>query len=617
MNKQNYNIIVIGGGHAGCEAALASVRMGMSTLLVTMNLDTIAQLSCNPAIGGIAKGQIVREVDALGGEIGRVTDKSMIQFRMLNMSKGPAVQSPRAQCDRELYHTHMKQVLEETQNLAIKQAEVSKILTKNSKAIGILTSTHEKYLADAVIITAGTFLKGIIHIGLKSFPAGRAWEFASNDLSENLLELGFKIKRLKTGTPVRIHKNSIDFSKVETQYGDNAIYPFSYRTESITNQQLPCWITYTTKETSEIIQNNLDKSPLYSGKITGIGPRYCPSIEDKIVKFPHMKRHHVFLEPEGLTTNEIYCNGISSSLPSNVQENIVHSIIGLENAQIVRTGYGIEYDYMPPTQLKATLESKNIKDLYFAGQVNGTTGYEEAAGQGIMAGINAALHIQKKEPFILTRSESYIGVLIDDLVTKGVLDPYRMFTSRAEYRLLIRNDNADQRLLHYGHAFGLINDSTFTKFKKYKLTLHKIKQLLKKKYVKEKETTHANLIKQDINHSAWAADFTEILNAYSDENYPWNKDILIKNVNIEIKYEGYIKRQIDEVKSFQKLEKRKLPEDIDYDNIVGLSNETKQKLKEIKALTIGQASRISGVCPSDISLLTIHLEKILKNKPKK
>lgn len=641
---KKYNVIVIGGGHAGCEAALAAARMPASSagktcqvLLLTMNIDSVAQMSCNPAIGGLAKGQIVREIDALGGEMAKNTDKTAIQFRMLNRSKGPAVQSPRAQCDRKLYQLTMKQTIEKQENLELRQAEVVKILTQGNKVSGVLTKSGTVYQTDAVIITTGTFLKGLIHLGLKSSPGGRSGEFPAEYLSDSLRELGFEVGRLKTGTPPRINGKTLDYSKLIRQDGDDPPTPFSYYPLSITQSQIPCWLTYTNEKTHQAIRENLDRSPLYTGVIKSIGPRYCPSIEDKVVRFPDKERHQVFLEPEGVNTSEMYCNGISTSLPEDVQEAIVHSLPGCENAEIMRYGYAIEYDFCPPTQLKPTLETKLIENLYFAGQINGTTGYEEAAGQGLIAGINAVLKLRGmnrsglyhgEKPFILGRDEAYIGVLIDDLVTKGIMDPYRMFTSRAEYRLILRNDNADLRLLPYGYKFGLIPKEIYEKFLHYKEKIEKEIEYLEKNFAPAEGVTLAHLIRRGLSYDEAIAKSNEPpkvgdkLRAMSDEVVaqfiepdgkdllPWDRKKIMEEVEIEIKYEGYIKRQNQEVEKFKKLERKFIPEDFDYDRVPGLLTESRIKLKKIHPRSIGQASRISGVTPADIAILLVYLERL-------
>jgi len=605
---EEFDIIVVGAGHAGCEAAYIASKMNCKVLLLTMSLDTIAQMSCNPAIGGVAKGQIVREIDALGGIMAKVTDKTGIHFKMLNTSKGPAVWSPRAQCDRTLYRITMKQILEQQKNLHIKQEEAIKILVDDKKVTGVLTKHNNVYKSKCVILTPGTFMNGVIHIGLKSFPAGRYSEFPSS-LSESLKEIGFEVKRLKTGTPPRIDGKTVDYTKLELQPSDFPPVPFSHFTplsEFPYQKLLNCYITYTNPETHKIILDNLDRSPLYTGRIKSIGPRYCPSIEDKVVKFKDRQRHQIFLEPEGLYTTELYCNGISSSLPEDVQERIVHSIQGLENAKITRYGYAIEYDYCPPTQLWPSLETKLVEGLFFAGQINGTTGYEEAAGQGIVAGINAALKIQKKEPLVLGRDEAYIGVLIDDLVTKGILDPYRMFTSRAEYRLLLRTDNADLRLLDYAYNLGLIEENYYKIFKEYKEKLEKLIKFFETKKINSDDTI-ADLIRQAKEPENLEEELNEEFKLETD--YYWNTKNLLNEAKIQIKYSGYIQKQIQQAQQLKKLENKKIPDDIDYEKIPGLLKEAKLKLSQIRPKTIGQASRISGVTPADISILIVYLKK--------
>jgi tRNA uridine 5-carboxymethylaminomethyl modification enzyme len=603
----DYEIIVVGGGHAGIEASLAASRMGLRTLLLTSNIETIAQMSCNPAIGGLAKGHLVREVDALGGEMAKCIDSTGIQFRMLNTKKGPAVQAPRAQADKKKYQMYMKKTLEEQENLDIRQALVEELLVRVKKdrkiVYGVVTQTKMKFLAKAVILTTGTFLNGLIHIGKITYPAGRAGEFNATMLSKSLSELGLKLGRLKTGTSPRIDGKTIDFSKLVVQEGDNPPSPFSFSTTKIDRSQVPCYITYTNENTHKIVRDNLKLSALYSGNITGIGVRYCPSIEDKIVKFPQKERHQIFIEPEGLDTHEFYLNGVSTSMPEEIQNQIIHSIPGLEEAVIVRPGYAIEYDFVYPTQIKATLECKLVENLYLAGQINGTSGYEEAASLGIMAGINAALKIYKKAPFILDRSMAYIGVLIDDLITKGTNEPYRMFTSRAEYRLLLRQDNADARLMPFGYKFNLISKDIYDMLlNKQRLVKKEIRRLRNKyinfngsnitleKLLKRPEISYKNL--EEIDKEC--------------KNIP---DDVVKQVELNIKYAGYIKRQLNQVRRFKKLEREKIPQDLDYSKIPGLSYEAVEKLKRIKPVTIGQASRISGIKPADISVLIIFLEK--------
>ncbi len=606
----DYDIVVIGAGHAGCEAALASARMGFSTCLFTINLDTIAQMSCNPAVGGLAKGHLVREIDALGGEMAKVTDKAGIQFRMLNMSKGPAVWSLRAQADRVLYRLLMRKVVESQKNLDIKQALVEKIIVEDGKVKGVLTSLGIFYGTRAVIVTTGTFLKGLIHIGLYNFYAGRAGEFPSVGLSDSLRDLGFKMGRLKTGTPPRLDARTIDFPKTEPQYGDEPPLPFSYTTEKITNPQLPCYITYTNAETHKIILANLDRSPLYSGRIKGIGARYCPSIEDKVVRFAGRERHQVFLEPEGLETKEYYANGIPTSLPYDVQVKLVQTIPGLEEAEIMRPGYAIEYDFVFPTQLNHSLETKAIEGLFLAGQINGTSGYEEAAAQGLMAGINAALKLRGREPLILGRHEAYTGVLIDDLITKGTNEPYRMFTSRAEYRLLLRHDNADLRLMDKGYEIGLLDKEVYQKFQEKKIFINEELRRLKKTRFKIEGTDKSESLEQFLKRP-------EITYEFIDKSFPSHKPLtpeIKKQVEIQIKYDGYILRQMEMAEKLKKVEEKKIPEGFDYISVNGLSKEILSKLQEVKPANLGQASRIPGVTPAAISLLMVAIERLKRER---
>ncbi len=616
--KNTYDVIVIGAGHAGCEAALASARLGCSTLMLTMNLDSIALMSCNPAIGGLAKGHLVKEIDALGGEMAKIIDRTGIQFRTLNRSKGPAVHGTRAQADKQRYRLAMKEAVEKQPGLDVKQGTVEKFLVEDHRITGVETTIGVQYLSSAVIVTTGTFLKGLIHIGMVHYPSGRAGEFPSIGLSDSLRELGFEIGRLKTGTPARLNGRTIDFSKMKKQYGDDPAPFFSFTENSHPLPQLPCFLTYTNTKTHEFILNNLDRSPLYTGMIKGIGPRYCPSIEDKVKRFSERERHQVFLEPEGLDTEEYYANGVSTSLPYDVQVQMYRSISGLEEVEIMRPAYAIEYDFAPPTQIQHSLETKKVSGLYFAGQINGTSGYEEAAAQGLMAGINAALKIQKRQPVILTRAEAYIGVLIDDLVTRGTNEPYRMFTSRAEYRLILREDNADLRLRDKGHELGLVSEEVYKQFLEKKESIERETTRLKKTWVKSTPEVNAVLAQKNSTELPGEASLDQLLKrpelGYGDIAKISPPDIPLdtaaaEQVEIQVKYEGYIQRQLQQVERFASLEQKGIPADMDYDAVTGLGSEVKQKLKQVQPISLGQASRISGVTPAALSLLMVALEK--------
>lgn len=617
---ESYDAVVIGAGHAGCEAALATARLGLKTLIFTVSVDSIAMMPCNPNVGGSSKGHLVREIDALGGEMGKNIDRTFIQTKMLNMSKGPAVHSLRAQADKKNYSNSMRRVLENTDNLTIKQGEVAQVLVEDGKVAGVKTTSDAIYPCNVVIMCTGTYLKARCIYGDVSQYTGPNGLSAANSLSQSLLELGIELRRFKTGTPARVDKRTIDFSKMEEQKGDENIVPFSFTNtpEELEREQVSCWLTYTNEETHEIIRENIGRSPIYSGNIKGTGPRYCPSIEDKVVRFADKKRHQVFLEPEGLYTNEMYIGGMSSSLPEDVQYRMYHTVPGLEHAAIVRNAYAIEYDCINPLQLKASLEFKNISGFFSAGQANGSSGYEEAAAQGIIAGINAARKFLGKEPVVLDRSQAYIGVLIDDLVTKGTNEPYRMMTSRAEYRLLLRQDNADMRLTGIGHEIGLIDDERYEKLLEKEKLIEEEVERMKKTTVGARAEVQELLAKYESTPLQSGTTLAELLKR-PELSYETIKDIdkdrkelpedVKEQVNIELKYDGYIKRQLRQVEQYKKLENKKIPEDIDYDDVYSLRKEAVQKLKELRPASVGQASRISGVSPADISVLLIYLGK--------
>ena len=618
----NYDVIVIGGGHAGIEVALSCARLGCRALLITLSVDTIGKMSCNPAIGGVGKGQLVKEIDALGGQMGVAADNCGIQFRILNASKGAAVQSSRAQVDMDMYSRYMQAVVSRQENLSLREAEIKRLVVKDNVVRAVLTDKNEEIDATCVIISPGTFLDGLIHVGLNHFSGGRINEPASVGLADNLRELGFELFRFKTGTCPRLDKNTIDFSQLTVQKGDEPPRPFSFSTKRITQRQFSCYITYTNQKTQRIILDNLDRSPLYTGIIKATGVRYCPSIEDKIVKFSDKQRHQIFLEPEGLETDRIYPNGLSTSLPEDVQLEMIHSIAGLEKAKVIRFGYGIEHTVVSPTQLYPTLETKQIKNLYLAGQINGTTGYEEAAAQGLIAGINAALRVKNKEPLILERTSSYIGVLIDDLTAKGTNEPYRMFTSRVEYRLILREDNADLRLRKIGYELGLVAKEDYQRTEEKSRAIEAGINFLRNTTLKPGPQINNVLSRLGTAPLRRVASLEEILKRPEmslgkiKELEHIKLDIpefALRQVEIEVKYSGFIERQLKDVQGFRNLEKIKLPSDLDYSSISSLSREIREKLNKFKPLNLGQAARISGVTPAAISLLMVYLRKIERN----
>lgn len=613
---KDYKVIVVGAGHAGCEAALAAARMGCRTLLLNLSLDAVAQMSCNPAIGGLAKGHLVKEIDALGGEMAINIDATGIQFRTLNTKKGPAVRASRAQADRRRYADRMKLVIEKQPLLDLKQGAVSRLLVEGSRVVGVETREGVVFRGQSVVLTTGTFMRGLIHVGMNRFPGGRAGEPPSEGLSDHLRALGFRVGRLKTGTPARLHSRSIDFSRLEKQYGDEPVRPFSFLTQQVTGKQVPCYITWTNAQTHEAIRKGLDRSPLYSGVIEGVGPRYCPSIEDKVVRFPDKEKHQIFLEPEGLESLEVYPNGVSTSLPSDVQLAFLRTIEGLEAVEIMRPGYAIEYDYVDPIQLLPSLETKNVKGLFHAGQINGTSGYEEAAAQGLVAGINAALQVNDKAPLVLGRDQAYIGVLIDDLINLGTVEPYRMFTSRAEYRLLLREDNADRRLTALGRHLGLVSDLRWNRFETKMEALECGRERLRQ--VRLTPSDQSSLKTLGLTELKNGASLEELLRRpeISIDDLLFCDSVLaglpvevLEQLEVGVKYAGYIDRQMEQVERFRRVEEVKIPQDFDYDVVSGFSLEVRDKLKRVRPLTLGQAARIPGVTPAAIGILAVLLRR--------
>jgi tRNA uridine 5-carboxymethylaminomethyl modification enzyme len=621
---KEYDVIVVGAGHAGCEASLAAARMGFDVLTLTVNLDHVAFMPCNPSLGGPGKSHIVREIDALGGEMAKNMDKTMIQIRMLNTSKGPAVHGLRGQADKEKYHQRMKQVLENQANLDLKQEVVEKLVTdtKNDKIRGVVGKTGLYYKGKKVILTTGTFLKGKVIIGETTFNAGPNQQYPANKLSDSLETLGFNLRRFKTGTPPRVNKNSIDFSKMQKQVGEEGL-SFSFISSPLERKQVDCWLTHTNKETHKMIEKNKNRTPLFSDIIEGVGPRYCPSIEDKVIRFPDKNRHQIFLEPEGELTDEYYVSGFSTSLPADIQVKVIRTLAGMENVEIMRPAYAIEYDSIDPTELKLSLETKSIGGLYTAGQINGTSGYEEAGGQGLISGINAALKLKGKEPLILKRSESYIGVLIDELVTKGTEEPYRIMTSRAEYRLILRQDNADQRLTPNGYELGLISEERYEQFEKKAAQIKEALKFLRNNQVNPTKEVRKKLEELESGNLSKPVTLEKLLRrpeldyqdlAYFVDTLPKFYDEVVEQVGIQVKYKGYIERQLSQIKQFKKMEDKIIPQDVKYNELDNLRIEAREKLNKISPRSLGQASRISGVSPSDISVLMIYLEKRRKEK---